>query len=77
LGNTGITNLLGSDDNSYIDGIGYAVEINQNGKYRIYFYSSPDKQKSEQAKQMMKIGEIIADEFGLHNFEIGSLCLEK
>ncbi len=74
---TGILDLPNSNDSSYIDGIGYIVEINQNGKYRIYFYSNPNHQKSSEAKQMMKIGEIINDEFGLHNFKIGSLCLEK
>jgi hypothetical protein len=69
--------LPNSNDKSYLDGIGYAVETNQNGKYRIYFYSNPNLQKTEEAKRMMKIGEIIADEFGLHNFKVGSLCLEK
>ena len=73
----GILDLPNSDDVSYIDGMGYIVETNRNGKYRIYFYSNPNLQKTEEAKRMMKIGEIIADEFGLHNFKIGSLCLEK
>ena len=66
-----------SEDVSTIVGIGYMVETNQNGKYRIYFYSNPQNQKTNEAKQMIKIGEIIADEFGLHNFKFGSLCLEK
>lgn len=74
---SGILDLPNSDDKSYVDGIGYAVETNQNGKYRIYFYSNPNHRKTEEAKQMMRIGEIIADEFGLHNFKIGSLCLDK
>lgn len=77
LADAGILNLPNSDDKSFIDGMGYLVETNQNGTYRIYFYSNPDLQKREEAKQMMKIGEIIADEFGLHNFKVGSLCLEK
>ncbi len=74
---TGILDLPDSDDISYIDGMGYATEINQNGKYRTYIYSNPNLQKTEEAKQMMKIGEIIADEFGLYNFKVSSLCLEK
>ncbi len=73
----GILDLPNSNDKSYLDGIGYAVETNQNGMYRVYFYSNPNLQKTEEAKRMMKIGEIIADEFGLHNFKIGSLCLER
>jgi len=73
----GILDLPNSNDKSYLDGIGYAVETNQNGKYRIYFYSNPNHQKTENAERMMKIGEIIADEFGLHNFKIGSLCIAK
>ncbi|HXG85973.1 MAG TPA: hypothetical protein VNI84_18270 [Pyrinomonadaceae bacterium] len=74
---TGILDLPHSDEISYIDGMSYFTEINQNGKYRIYTYSNPDSQKTEEAKRMRKIGEIVADEFGLHNFKIGSLCLEK
>lgn len=73
----GIFNLPNSNDVSYLDGIGYIVETNQSGKYRIYFYNSPNLQKTEEAKRMVKIGEVIADEFGLNNFKIGSLCLEK
>lgn len=73
----GIFTLSGSEDVSYTDGSGYIVETNQTGKYRVYFYSNPQHQKTVEAKQMMKIGEIIADEFGLNNFKIGSLCIEK
>lgn len=73
----GIFELPSSDDKSYLDGIGYTVETNRNGKYRIYFYGNPVHQKTEEAQRMMKIGEIIADEFGLRNFKIGSLCLDK
>ncbi len=61
----------------YIDGIFYFVEINKDGKYRTYAYSNPQVQMLKEAKQMMKIGEIISEEFDLHNFESGSLCIEK
>lgn len=74
---TGILDLPDSGETAYIDGVGYATEINRNGKYRIYSYSNPKHHKTVESQRMMKIGEIIADEFGLHNFEIGSLCLEK
>jgi hypothetical protein len=60
---------------STIDETSYRLETNVNGIYRIRFYGSKDS--SQEAERMRKIGEIIADEFGLHNFKIGSLCLEK
>ncbi len=59
------------------DGTGYFVEVNKDGKYRTYAYSNPDIQKLKEEEKMMKIGEIISEEFDLHNFEFGSLCIEK
>lgn len=76
LSAAGIFSLPNSEA-TFIDGMSYFVENNQNGVYRIYFYNNPDLQKSEEAKQMLKIGEIIADEFDLFNFKFGSLCLDK
>lgn len=64
-------------DMGYLHGIAYFVEINKDGKYRTYAYSNPQVQMLKEAEQMMKISEIISDEFNLHNFEIGSLCIEK
>jgi len=52
------------------DGKGYVVETNHDYVYRTYQYSNPDKEKLKEAKQMIKIGEIIADEFGLESFSI-------
>lgn len=77
LNEAGILDLPNSDDVSYVDGTSYITEISEKGKYRNYFYSNPNSQKTEEAVRMMKIGEIIADEFGLPNFKIGSLCHEK
>lgn len=77
LDEAGILDLPNSDNFSYKDERIYITEVSQKGKYRIYFYSDPNLQKTEDARRMLKIGEIIADEFGLHNFKIGSLCLEK
>lgn len=68
---------LPGQEPSVIDGIGYFVEINMDGKYRTYAYGNPQLQKRQEAEQMMTIGKTISDEFGLHNFEIGSLCIEK
>ncbi len=75
LVNAGILNLPYSYYISMIDETGYMMETNINGVYQLYFYGS--REKSQEAEQMRKIGEIIADEFGLYNFKVGSLCLEK
>ncbi|MDQ3131042.1 MAG: hypothetical protein M3Q99_09815 [Acidobacteriota bacterium] len=75
LVDAGILGLHYSYYISMIDETGYMMETNVNGTYRIRFYGS--EEKSQEAEQMRKIGEIIANEFGLHNFKIGSLCLEK
>jgi len=53
-----------------VDGKSYVVETNFDYLYRTYQYSNPDYQKLKEARQMIKIGEIIADEFGLDSFSI-------
>lgn len=50
------------------DGTSYVVEINMNKTYRTYSYPDPTYLKCDEAKQMKRIQEIIADEFGLLNF---------
>lgn len=71
---TGILTLPDSSELEYKnlveDGKGYVVETNHDYVYRTYQYSNPDKEKLKEAKQMIKIGEIIADEFGLESFSI-------
>jgi hypothetical protein len=52
------------------DGIGYVVEYNVKGSYRTYRYTNPEYPKCGEAKQMMRIGEIIAEEFGAEEFRI-------
>lgn len=47
------------------DGMSYVVEINYENTYRTYRYDNPSVAKCEQAKQMMAIGNFIADEFDL------------
>jgi hypothetical protein len=47
------------------DGMSYVVEINSDRTYRTYMYDNPFYAKCDEAKRMMKIGEIVADEFGL------------
>ena len=78
LAEAGILDLPDSDERRpTLDGVIYSVETNQNGIYRMYQYTNPEFLEKKEAVQMLKIGEIIADEFGLYNFKFGSLCLEK
>jgi hypothetical protein len=52
------------------DGFSYVVEFNMNKTYQTYMYENPDAAKCSEAKQMMNISEIIAEEFGLEEFKI-------
>ncbi len=45
------------------DGMSYVVEINYEFTYRTYMYDNPAYAKCEQAKSMINIGNLIADEF--------------
>ena len=47
-----------------LDGISYVVETNLDNTYRTYMYDNPQFAKCKEAKQMIKIVEILADEFG-------------
>ena len=47
------------------DGMSYVVEYNRDGIYRTYMYDNPDYAKCDEAKRMIKIGNIIAEEFNL------------
>jgi hypothetical protein len=46
------------------DGFSYVVEINKDRTYRTYMYSNPDQQDWREAKQMVRVGQILSDEFG-------------
>jgi hypothetical protein len=50
------------------DVMSYVVECNVGGKYQTYHYTYPEANDRKEAKQMMKIGEIIFEEFGLPEF---------
>ena len=43
----------------------YVVEINTQATYRTYLYDNPSYAKCAEAKRMIKIGNIIAEEFDL------------
>jgi hypothetical protein len=47
------------------DGMSYVVEFNRDRVYRTYMYDNPDDAKCDEAKRMIKIGNIIAEEFGV------------
>lgn len=55
-------------ENGVLDGKSYVVETNSEYFYRIYHYPNPQHEKLKEAEQMKKIGQIIADEFGLESF---------
>ena len=52
------------------DGMSYVVEVNKDGAYRTYMYDNPDESDCREAARMVKIGEIIADEYGLQGFRL-------
>lgn len=47
-----------------LDGAGYVVEINMKKNYRTYMYENPAFAGCNEAKQMIKIAEIVDEEFG-------------
>ena len=49
---------------SGLDGIGYIVEVNIDKTYRTYMYDTPQYAKCDQARQVIRIAEIIEEEFG-------------
>jgi hypothetical protein len=46
------------------DAEAYVIEVNANQTYRTYHSASPETATCEQAKQLLKIVDIIAEEFG-------------
>lgn len=45
------------------DGMSYVVEYNLKNTYRTYLYDNPDYAKCDEAKRMLQINKIIAEEF--------------
>ena len=61
-----------------IDGISYVVESNINMTYRAYsygnpWYEAPWYKRCNEAKQMILIGKIIREEFGLELFDLSNV----
>ncbi len=46
-----------------VDGFSYVVEYKLKNTYRTYMYDNPDYAKCDEAKQMVRINKIIAEEF--------------
>ncbi len=46
-----------------IDGFSYVVEYKLRNTYRAYMYDNPQNAKCDEAKQMIEINQIIAEEF--------------
>jgi hypothetical protein len=53
------------------DGMSYVVEVNKDKAYRTYMYDNPDHATCVEAEQMLKVVEIIAEEFGVEEFRLG------
>lgn len=52
------------------DGTSYVVEINMDNTYRTYLYDNPNFSKCDEATRMIKIADVIAEEFGLTMFSV-------
>lgn len=55
-------------ESGIIDGKSYVVETNYDNLYRMYYHNNPHIEKFREAERMVKIGQVIADEFGLESF---------
>ena len=64
--------LVAGCNTHIFDGAKYVVELNKDKRYRTYMYDNPTYSRCSEAKQMLKIGEIIAEEFTLREFKIGA-----
>lgn len=51
-----------------LDGMSYVVEVNTNNTYRTYMYDNPYYARCNEARQMIEIGNLIADEFDVEEF---------
>jgi hypothetical protein len=70
LTNSGVLTLPSGTEPPDPDAEGFYVETMAGGSYRNYLYNSPEYSDSPNAKRMLAIGDIIADEFGLKRFHV-------
>jgi len=48
-----------------VDGTSYLVELKKDGFYRTYFYGNPNYQEWKEARQMLKIADLLYTRFGV------------
>lgn len=69
LVDSGLLSLPDSDQTKcrteVLDGVAFVIETNVSGTYRMFRYSNPQLAACDEAKRVMSLESIIADEFGL------------
>lgn len=73
----GLLSISGRHDAGWNDGYEYLVETNINNTYVLSDYVNPDKLKNDEGKQMVSVGDTIADEFGLRQFKRDFTCSDS
>jgi hypothetical protein len=53
-----------------LDGMSYVVEFNENRTYRTYMYGNPEYAKCDEAGQLIRMINLIGEEFDLQEFKI-------
>jgi hypothetical protein len=56
------------DEAMVLDGTSYVVELRQGSVYRTYSYQNPDWQKWPEAKQMLRVAELLYSGFGVERY---------
>ena len=69
LVNAGVLTLPDGTDRPDPDAQGYLVQVRNGESYRSYHYVSPEYSHLPAAKNMLEIGDIISNEFGLLRFK--------
>ena len=72
--NAGLLSLSGIKDSGINDGTSYIVETSLNETYSVYAFGNPDYLKNSEGDQMVEIGEVLAEEFGLDTFRVHFPC---
>jgi hypothetical protein len=70
LADAGITLLPDGTDPPDPDVEGFEVQVRAGDSYRSYHYVGPEYSKLPAAKQMLRIGDIVSNEFGLQRFKV-------
>jgi hypothetical protein len=67
---SGLLKLPDSSKDAFhvLDGTSYVVELKKDGVYRTYAYPNPDYERSQEAKQMLRIAAILYTGFGIERY---------